>query len=83
LERPLTAELVDRAVPRGRDDPRRRVSGDAVTGPALESAGKCVLDRVLGQIEIAEDADEDRDRTAPFLSERFGDRVYAALSAPL
>jgi hypothetical protein len=37
--------------------------------PALERRRERVRDRVLGELEVAEDADEDRDRTAPLLPE--------------
>jgi hypothetical protein len=37
--------------------------------PAFERGCERVLNRVLGELEVAEDADEDCDRTAPLLPE--------------
>ena len=41
----------------------------AVARPALEGGRERVLHRVLGELEVTEDAREDRDGTAPLLSE--------------
>jgi hypothetical protein len=41
----------------------------AVTRPALDSRCEGVLYRILGELEVAEDADEDGDRTSPLLAE--------------
>ena len=43
--------------------------GSAVPRPALERGRERVLHGVLGELEVAEDADEDRDCTAPLLAE--------------
>ena len=69
-ERPLAPEPVDRAVARGRDDPGARVARHAVARPALERDREGVLHRVLGELEVAEDAGEDGDCTAPLLADR-------------
>ena len=45
-------------------------------GPALEGCREGVLNRVLGELEVAEDADEDRDRTSPLLAEDGPDVGY-------
>ena len=68
-ERLLTAEPVDRPVPGCGDDPGAGVRRRPVAGPALERGRERVLHRVLGAVEIAEDAGEDGDGTAPFLPE--------------
>ena len=46
------------------------VARRAVAGPLLERGREGVLHRVLGELEVAEDADQDRDRAAPFLPEQ-------------
>ena len=69
LEDLLAADPVDRPVPRGRDDPGAGRARHAVARPALESGRERVLHRVLGELEVTEDAREDRDGTAPLLSE--------------
>src|SRR4029078_5295924 len=56
------AQPVDGPVARGRRDPRARVRRDAALGARLESDDERVLDRLLGEVEVAEHADERRDR---------------------
>ena len=75
LEGPPAAEPVDRAVPRGRDDPGAGVRRDAVAGPALGRDRERLLDGVLGEVEVAERADQDRDGAPELLLECLGDRV--------
>ena len=80
LEDLLAADPVDRSVPRGRDDPGAGRARHAVARPALEGGREGVLHRVLGELEVAEDAREDRDGTAPLLSEDPLDvRLHAAM----
>jgi hypothetical protein len=62
LEVALTAEPVDRAVARDPGDPGARVGRRPVPGPALERDRERVLDRVLGGVEVPEDADQRGDR---------------------
>ena len=45
------------------------VAWHPLTRPALECRGERVLHGVLGELEVAEDAREDRDGTAPLLAE--------------
>ncbi len=78
LEDLLAADPVDRAVARGRDDPRARVPRHAVARPALECRRERVLHGVLGELEVAEDAREDRDGMAPLLPEDALDVVLHA-----
>ena len=65
----LAAEPVDRPVPGRGDDPGAGVRRRAVAGPALERGREGVLHRVLGELEVAEDAGECCNGTAPFLPE--------------
>ena len=76
-ERLLAPDPVDRAVARGRDDPRARVRGRPVSRPALGGADEGVLYRVLGEVEIAEDAAEDRDAARTLVPVGAGEVVYA------
>ena len=69
LEDALAPDAVDRAVARRGDDPGSGIARHAVARPALERRGEGVLHRVLGELEVAEDAGEDRDRMAPLLAE--------------
>jgi hypothetical protein len=45
-----------------------------VTRPALECRRERILHRVLGELEVTEDADEDRDGMSPLLAEEGVDR---------
>jgi hypothetical protein len=80
LERPLAADAVDRPVAGGRDDPRTRVRRDAVARPAFRGAYEGVLDRVLGEVEVAENAAEDRDRAGALVAVRADQLVYCIAS---
>jgi hypothetical protein len=73
-ERSLTPDPVDGAVPGRRDDPRGRVARGPFPRPPVDRGGECVLNRVLGELEVTEDADEDRNRTPPLLAEERFDR---------
>jgi hypothetical protein len=77
LEGAVAADPVDRAVPCRRDDPRTGVPRRAVPRPALERRRERVLYGVLGEVEVAEDADEDRDGTSPLLAEDRRDVGYS------
>jgi hypothetical protein len=68
-ERALTANPVDRAVPGGGRQPRGGIVGRAVSGPALDSRRERVLEGVLGELEVAEDADQGREDAAPLLAD--------------
>jgi len=49
---------VDRPVLPHPDDPGDGIGGRAFPGPALDGGGKRFLHRILGEVEVAEDADE-------------------------
>src|SRR4029453_11946795 len=66
---------VDRAVPGGGRDPRSRVRGHTALRPDLEGRDEGVLHRLLGEIEVAEDTDQRRDRPSLFLAEEAVDDV--------
>jgi hypothetical protein len=75
LKRPLTAEPVDRPVAGGGDDPRARAGRDSVAWPAFRRHGEGLLNGVLGEVEVAERADQDRYRAPELLPERLCDGV--------
>jgi len=79
-ERLLAADPVDRAVAGRRDDPGARVVRDAVARPALGSPDEGVLYRVLGEIEVTEDAAEDRDRAGALVAVGACELLYATVS---
>src|SRR5439155_3596484 len=80
-ERLLAADPVDRPVPRRRHDPRARIRGNAVTRPSLRRPDERVLHRVLGEVEVTEDAAEDRDRAGALVAVGAGELLYEATSA--
>src|SRR3954447_13493171 len=70
VARGLPSQAVDRAVARRGDDPARRAGRQPALGPASDGLGEGVLHRVLGDVEVAEDAGENRDRATILGAER-------------
>jgi hypothetical protein len=68
-ERAIAADAVNRAVARGGDQPGARVGGCPVPGPALGGDRKCLLGGFLGEVEVAEEADQAGENAAPFVAE--------------
>jgi hypothetical protein len=62
-------DAVDRAVARRRDQPRRRVGRLAVARPALGGDRERLLRGFLGEVEVAEEADQRSEDAAPVLAE--------------
>src|SRR5262245_10834866 len=60
VARRLAAQAIDRAIAGGGDDPTRRGWRQSVDGPALEGDGERILDGFLGKVDVAEEADQDR-----------------------
>ena len=81
LERPGPADPVDRSIARDGLDPGARPARNACAGPPLERRGERVLHRVLGELEVAEDADQGREDAAPLVPEDALELVYPATSA--
>jgi hypothetical protein len=82
-----SAQPVDGPVPRGRRDPGARVVRYTPNRPCLERGDERFLDGLLGEVEVAEDADERRDRAARFGAKQAVDdlvrgRVGGRQSAP-
>jgi hypothetical protein len=72
---PLPPQPVDGAIPGGRRDPCARVARHPPRGPRFESADERFLDDLLGEVEVAEDANERRDRPPGFLAEQAVDEL--------
>ena len=79
-ERPLASQPVDRPVARRRRDPRAGVVGDPRSGHIRSACDERLLDRVLGQVEVAEDADQGRDRPPLLLAEQAVDDALRSRS---
>ena len=58
------------------------LAGHAPLRPDLESRDERVLDRLLGEVEVAEDADERRDRPPLLLAEQAVDDVVGGGVGP-
>jgi hypothetical protein len=69
-EAALAAQPVDRAVAGRGQDPRGGAGGHAGRRPALRRHRECVLHRLLGEVEIAEEADEGGDRPSRLAPEQ-------------
>src|ERR1700722_923703 len=85
VARRFSTKHVDRAVARGGDDPSRRARGHPGLWPSVERGGERVLHRLLGEIDVPEDADEHGHRAAMLRAEhafdlRPGKRRHAAIS---
>jgi hypothetical protein len=65
----LSANAVDRAVSGRGEKPGTRVGGDPLAGPARRRNRERLLGGFLGEIEIAEEADQAREDAAPFFAE--------------
>jgi hypothetical protein len=63
FQHPVSPQPVDRPVPRRRHDPRPRVVGNSVGRPAAQRGQVRILNRVLGESDVAEDAGKQRDGT--------------------
>jgi len=61
--------VVDRAVSRRRDQPCPRIRRRSIPWPALGGDREGVLNGLLGEIEIAEKADQMSEDTSPLLTE--------------
>ena len=68
-ERAIAADPVDGAVPRGRDQPGDGIGGLAVARPALGGDRERVLGGFLGEVEVAEEADQRGEDAPPVIAE--------------
>jgi hypothetical protein len=68
-ERAVAAEAVDRAVPRRRDQPRARVRGRPLLRPPCSGDRERLLGGFLGEIEVAEEADQRGEDAPPLVAE--------------
>ena len=64
----VAADTVDRAVARGRDQPRPRVRRRAIGRPASRRERERLLDGILGEVEVAEEADQEGEDARPLLA---------------
>ena len=72
-KRDLPADPVDRLVASDIDQPGARIGRRIGGGPALQRDREGILQRVLGEIEIADEADQRRQRPTRLVTEYFFD----------
>ena len=73
----FTTQPVDRPVASHPRDPGAGIVRKPVGGPALESDDERLLDRLLSRVEVAEDANQGRDRAPGFVPENAVDDLFA------
>ena len=65
----IAADTVDRAVARGGQEPGAWVGGRPLAGPALGGDRERLLGGFLGEVEVAEEADQAGEDAAPLITE--------------
>ena len=68
-QRAIAANAIDGPVAGCRHEPGARVGGDSVPGPALRRDRERLLRGFLGEVEIAEEADQGSEDVAPLVAE--------------
>jgi hypothetical protein len=68
-ERAVAPDAVDRPVARGGDKPGPRVVGRPVARPAFGGGRERLLRGFLGELKVAEEADQRREEPAPLVAE--------------
>src|SRR5215217_7884710 len=80
VEHPHAADAIDRAVARGGHEPRARVGRNPVALPPRRGDREGVLRGLLGEIEVAEEADQGREDATPLVAEDPLERSYHSLT---
>src|SRR4051812_16256235 len=75
-QRAISADAVDRPVARGRDQPGARVGGRSVARPALGGDRERLLSGLLGEVEVAEEADQGGEDASPLVAEGLVEGCY-------
>jgi hypothetical protein len=75
-EGPVAADAIRRSVPSRRHQPGARVVGETVAWPSVGGGGERLGRGVLGEVKVAEDADQGGQDAAPFLAEDLFERRY-------
>src|SRR5664280_3077778 len=75
----LSTEAIERSIAGGRHQPRPGVGRNAVLRPSGRSDGERLLGGLLGEVEVAEEADEGGDDASPLLPEDLVERRYHSM----
>jgi hypothetical protein len=81
LQNALAPQPVDRSIARHARDPGARVVREPVDRPAFESDHERLLDSLFGGVEVAEDANQGRDRPPGLMPEQAVDDLWASYEA--
>src|SRR5215475_5875473 len=79
-ERAVAPQAVDRPVAGGDRQPGARVRRRAVAGPALGRDRERLLCGFLGEIEVAEEADQIGEEASPLVSKDLLEQLYLSTS---
>ena len=79
-ERAVATDAVDCAVSGGGHQPRARVGRRPIAGPPLGGDRERLLDGFLGEVEVAEEADQAGEDAAPLVAEDLLEDRYCPLS---
>jgi hypothetical protein len=71
----VAPQPVDRLVAADIDQPRARISRDAFARPLHERGREGILHGVLGELEVAKEADQGGQNAAPFVPEQQSDLI--------
>src|SRR6185369_16978920 len=72
-KRDIAADAIDCLVAPDIDQPGARIGRQVSIGPALQRHRECVLQCILGEIKIADEADQGRQRPARLVAKYFFD----------
>jgi hypothetical protein len=76
----IPADAVHRPVPRRDEQPRPGVARHAVAGPPGRGDGKGLLSGLLGDVEVAEEADQGGEHPPPVLAERLVEPAHHSMT---
>ena len=74
----FATQPVDRPVASHPGDPSAWIVRKTIDGPALEGDDESLLDRLFSRVEVAEDANQGRDRAPGFMPENAVDDLFAS-----
>ncbi len=76
----IASDAIDGSVARGRHQPGARVVGDPIAWPSGRRDRECLLRGFLGEIEVAEEADQRSQNAPPLVAEDlFEDRYHSTM----
>src|SRR2546423_1790385 len=68
-QRAIAADAIDGSIPRRPHEPGARVGGGSFAGPTLRGDREGLLRGFLGEVEVAEEADQRSEDPSPLIAE--------------